>query len=73
MLEFGDTYYIGNNGTQLKVNQITIDQNKIYAATDFGLKSADLNNPNLIDFQFWDTLFVGNFLGVISNKTNIYI
>ena len=72
LLEFGDTYYIGNNGTQLKVNQITIDQNKIYAATDFGLKSADLNNPNLIDFQFWDTLFVGNFLGVISNEDQIF-
>ena len=31
-----------------------------------------MNNPNLIDFQFLDTLFVGNFLGVISNEDQIF-
>ena len=51
-LEFGDTYYIGFNGTQTRVHQITLNNNEIYAATSDGLKKANLNNPNLIDFQF---------------------
>ena len=72
LLEFGDTYYIGNNGSQLKVNQISIFQNNIYAATNFGLKKANLSNSDLIDFQFWETLFTGNFLGVISSEDELF-
>ena len=64
-LEFGDTYYIGSSGAQVQVNQITLTDNYIYAATNVGLKKANLNNPNLVDFQFWETLFLGSFSAVI--------
>ena len=50
-LEFGDTYYIGANGSQIQINQTFINGNLIYAATNTGLKTADINSLNLIDFQ----------------------
>ena len=71
-LEFGDTYYIGFNGTQTRVHQITLNNNEIYAATSDGLKKANLNNPNLIDFQFWQTPFLGDFLSVISIADQVF-
>ena len=71
-LEFEDTYYIGFNGTQTRVHQITINNNEIYAATSDGLKKANLNNPNLIDFQFWQTPFLGDFLSVISIADQVF-
>ena len=71
-LEFGDTYYIGFNGTQTRVHQITLNNNEIYAATSDGLKKANLNNPNLIDFQFWQTPFLGDFLSVISVADQVF-
>ena len=71
-LEFGDTYYIGFNGTQTRVHQITLNNNEIYAATSDGLKKANFNNPNLIDFQFWQTPFLGDFLSVISIADQVF-
>lgn len=52
-LEFGDTFFIGNNGTQLNVNEIEIFDGFIYAATESGIRRALLTNPNLIDYQQW--------------------
>lgn len=65
-LEFGDTYYIGGGGSQIIVNQVTILNDEIFAACSSGngLKKADLNNPNLIDFSQWQTVISGNFLKI---------
>ncbi len=52
--EITETYYIGDNGDQLKINQITSDQIYLYAATDDGIRRALLSNPFLIDFNSWD-------------------
>ncbi|MAN26367.1 MULTISPECIES: type IX secretion system anionic LPS delivery protein PorZ [Mesonia] len=53
-LEFGDTYFIGNAGEQLQVNEITVRNNTIFAATQGGsVKYAGIDNPNLIDFNQW--------------------
>ncbi len=53
------TYIIGENGTDLEVYKLAIEENsnRIYAATPNGLYSADMDNP-LIFYQFWhrDTL-----------------
>ena len=51
--EVKDTYLIGENGSQLQVNDITVKDNIIYAATEKGLYFADLNNPNLLDYNNW--------------------
>jgi len=71
-LEFGDTYYIGANGSQVQINQTFINGNLIYAATNTGLKTADINSTNLIDFQTWNMLFTGNFNAVNTVQGVIY-
>ena len=65
-LEFGDTYFLGNGGSQIIVNQVTVLNNEIFAACSSGngLKKADLSNPNLIDFAQWQTVIGGNFLSI---------
>ena len=73
-LEFGDTYYIGTNGSQIKINQTAIFNNEIYAAcgSNEGIKKASLSNPDLINFQFWSTLITGNFTNIASINTQLY-
>ncbi|MDX2002913.1 MAG: two-component regulator propeller domain-containing protein [Chitinophagales bacterium] len=51
--EIKDTYYIGDLGEQLSVNNIVSDGAKLYAATLEGLRVANLSSPNLINFQEW--------------------
>lgn len=52
--EITETYYIGDNGDQLKVNQVSSDGTWLYAATDEGIRRAELSNPFLIDFNSWE-------------------
>ncbi|WP_430466995.1 ABC transporter substrate-binding protein [Winogradskyella ouciana] len=65
-LEFGDTYFLGNGGSQIRVNQVSVLNDEIFAAcsNNNGLKKADLNNPNLIDFSQWQILIGGNFVTI---------
>lgn len=71
-LEFGETFFIGANGSHLKVTQITILGDKIYAATSQGIKQANLNNPFLIDFNQWDNVALGSWTGIVSFQNTIY-
>ncbi len=52
-LEIKDTYFIASGGSECWVNQTIIYGNQIFAATDRGLLSADVNNPLLIHFDSW--------------------
>ena len=61
-LQFGDTYFIGNNSTTVVINQIEIFNDIIYAATETGIFTADVNGQNLIDFNNW-LQPQGDFLG----------
>lgn len=63
-LVFGDTFFIGNNSSETKINQIVIHQDIIYAATENGVYTADINNLNLIDFNNWTHFFSGNFRSI---------
>ena len=73
-LEFGDSYYIGANGSQIQVNQSAIFNNEIYAAcsSNSGIKKADLANSNLTDFQLWSSLGAGNFKAVTVFGSGLY-
>lgn len=57
--EIKETYFIGQDNTYLPVWQTVVSGNRIYAATEQGLKYADLSASNLNDFSVWktDTLF----------------
>lgn len=73
-LEFGDTFFIGNGSSDVAINQIAIENNMIYAATDDGVFSADVTTSNLIDFNSWTQLFSGrNFSHIFSFENKIYV
>jgi hypothetical protein len=54
--EIKDSYFFGAGGTEIHVYDVTIFNNKIYAATESGVYEADLNSPNLVDFNYWSRL-----------------
>ncbi|WP_282123289.1 type IX secretion system anionic LPS delivery protein PorZ [Algibacter mikhailovii] len=73
-LEFGDTYFIGDGGTQIPVTQTTIFEGFIYASStnNNGLKKADISRPDLIDFQNWQTISSGSWSGVQAHSGKLY-
>lgn len=73
-LEFGDSYFIGDGGTQINVKQTTILDNVIYVAcgNNSAIKSAVLSNPNLIDYKQWKTLGNGEFVAVQNVDNRLY-
>ncbi|MEN8229244.1 MAG: T9SS type A sorting domain-containing protein [Bacteroidota bacterium] len=54
--EISETYYIGDNGEALKVNQVTTDGSFLYAATEQGIRRGLLSDPFLVDFNAWETI-----------------
>ena len=73
-LEFGDTYFIGNGGSQIQVNQTTIFGDYIYAACldGTGIRKALVSSPNLIDYQNWQLINSGNWLSIESYSDKLY-
>lgn len=51
--EILSTYIIGNNGTYLGINDLTIDNDFIYAATNAGLYYAPAQSNQLEDYHVW--------------------
>ena len=78
-LEFGDTYFIGNNSSSVKINETIISNNVIYAATEVGVfkadifKADDITSNLLIDFNNWQLLFPGDFKGITTFKNVLYV
>ena len=52
--EIKDTWYIGPNGSALKVNDVEVFDSFVYAATDNGLFKADIQSQNLADYHNWE-------------------
>ena len=72
-LEFGDTYYIGNLGSQISITQTTVLDDLIYASTsEFGIRSALVADDNIIDYQQWTTVIDGGFKGIQSLGNELY-
>ncbi len=53
-----DTFFIGEEGGLLNVNDIAFDGTYLYAATSEGLLKADVETANLADFQNWEKVTV---------------
>ena len=70
-MQFGDTYFIGDNGAEIKVKQTALFNGFIYAATNKGIRRASITNPNLIDFNQWITID-GDWSSVTSFGTDLY-
>lgn len=72
-LEFGDTYYIGSLGSQIAVTQTTVYGDFIYASTSSnGLKSALVNDENIIDYEQWTTTSSGGYKGIQTLGNELY-
>ncbi|AXO80549.1 ABC transporter substrate-binding protein [Olleya aquimaris] len=71
-LEFGDTYYIGPNNTQINVNQTTVFNGFIHAASSQGMYKGELANPNLIDAAEWQSINANNWVGIQKVQDNLY-
>jgi ligand-binding sensor domain-containing protein len=61
---FGDTYRIGNLGTEIKISQTAVSNGFIYAATADGIRRATVANPNLNDYNQWTREIIGGFSGI---------
>lgn len=68
--EVKDTYVIGNNGSYLCVNDLTILNGVFYAATATGIYYADVDNPQLADFSQWSRMGHG-MPHAVNNFSNI--
>ena len=54
--EVKDTWFIGNNGGQVKVNGFTADNSFFYAATNEGLKRTSVNTVEPANYLNWQNL-----------------
>lgn len=77
-IEITETYYIGENGQMLHVNQVSSDDTYFYAATNEGVKRAEISNPFLIDFNSWETISglpdpAGSYRGVEVFNGRIFV
>lgn len=70
--EFGDTFFIGAGSSSVSVNDIVVANKKIYATTENGIYTADINNPNLIEASNWSLQAVGDFRNIVSFNNKIY-
>ena len=55
-LEIKDTYIFGPGGTQMRINEVLVTNDTIYAATQKGLYKAAENNLFLNDFNSWQLI-----------------
>ena len=72
-LEFGDTYFIGDLGSQINITQTTVQGVLIYASSSGnGIKSALVADDNIIDYQQWTTVVGGGYKGIQSLGSELY-
>ena len=71
-LLFGDTYFIGNNGMEIQVNQTAIFNGFIYASCNTqGIRKANLASQNLINFSEWTEINSGAWSGIAKVGTQV--
>jgi ligand-binding sensor domain-containing protein len=54
--EIADTYFIGANATEVKVINTIINNGKIYAASTSTIYTSNANQPNLVNYEYWNTM-----------------
>ncbi|WP_299894120.1 two-component regulator propeller domain-containing protein [uncultured Aquimarina sp.] len=73
-IEFGDTFFIGPGGSQINVTGTIVAENSIYATTlNNGIFSADVTNPNLVDFNQWANPIPGSFRDIVIFNNQILV
>lgn len=73
---FGDTYYFGEGGKPIYVNDIAVSGNIIFAATTQGVFMTDVENPILIDYRQWkiqNSIPTNNYNSIATIKGKIIV
>jgi ligand-binding sensor domain-containing protein len=68
-LEIKDSWFIGTNGSFIKTNAFTKNNNFFYVATDEGLKKISVTNNNPADYVNWQNLSGTNGLPASACKS----
>jgi hypothetical protein len=72
-LEFGDSFFIGESGGEIEVTQTAVFDSRIYASTTGGsIRSANVNDPNIVDFDVWQSLGNSSFRGIINYDNKLF-
>ena len=72
-LEFGDSFFIGESGNQIKVTQTAVFNSRIYASTQGGsIRTANVNDPNIVDFDVWQTIGNSDWRGIITYNERLF-
>lgn len=72
-LEFGDSYFIGDLGTQIEISQSAVREPFIYATSpEGGVFRAEVANDDLIDYQSWTNIAAGNYQGIQTLNNEVY-
>ncbi len=75
-LEIEDTYLIADLGAYVNVNDITIDNTSIYAATADGVYYAPKASGNLADYNLWNKLtpfLTGEFSSIATYSNHLFV
>jgi len=59
--EISDTWYIGPDGSQINVLDLTHNDTSFFAATEDGIFYASVDHPNLADFSAWQRMVNLNY------------
>ncbi len=86
-IEIKESYFFGEGGTDIQVNDLALTGDTLFAATESGVYMAMLDGTNLLDFSNWKHLnevpentteytliesFSGSVFAVYSNQTTGY-
>lgn len=71
-MQFGDTYFIGDNGAEISVTQTAVYNGYIYASTNNGIRRADISNKNLIDYNQWTLIAGGSWSSIETFDTELF-
>ncbi len=76
--EIKETYYIGDNASELVVYETLIFNGYIYAATEQGIYYADINSSQLVNYKEWtridaSDLPVGKYNSIASINSQILV
>jgi len=75
--EIAETYYIGPNASEVQVLNTTVHNGFIYALTKDAIYQASVNEPNLVNYEFWtiDNTIPGsgNFQSIVSFANQLFI
>lgn len=76
-MEIQDTYYIGDNASEVRILNTTIHNGNIYAVGDSVIYTASASNPHLISYESWSKVAnlpgAGYFQSLLSFEGNLLL